>query len=66
MPMLRLLLLTCLISLGASTPACAQTRRVPAEFEPQESIWMQWPGSYEKAYEPAFAEITKPNNEGVS
>jgi agmatine deiminase len=58
MPTLRLLLLTCLIALAVSTPASAQTRRVPAEFEPQEAIWLQWPGRWEKAYEPAFAEIT--------
>jgi agmatine deiminase len=58
MPTLRLLLLTCLIALGVSTPASAQIRRVPAEFEPQEAIWLQWPGRWEKAYEPAYAEIT--------
>lgn len=33
------------------------TRRVPAEWEPQEAIWFQWPGQYEKVYEPAFAKI---------
>ena len=34
-------------------------RRVPAEWEPQEAIWLQWPGRYEKAYESAFAEMAK-------
>ncbi len=32
--------------------------RVPAEWEPQEALWLQWPGPFEKSYEPAFAEIT--------
>ena len=30
-------------------------RRVPAEWEPQEAIWLQWPGGWEKTYEEAFA-----------
>ena len=34
-----------------------KTKRVPAEFEPQEAIWMQWPGYWEKDYEIAFAKI---------
>jgi len=33
-------------------------RRVPAEFEPQEALWLQWPGSFEQTYVPAYAEIT--------
>ena len=32
-------------------------RRVPAEWEPQEAIWLQWPGPYEKAFEGAFARM---------
>ena len=32
-------------------------KRVPAEWEPQEAIWMQWPGYWEKDYEIAFARI---------
>ena len=35
------------------------SKRVPAEWELQEAIWLQWPGQYEKSYEKAFAEITK-------
>ena len=27
-----------------------KTKRVPAEWEPQEAIWMQWPGFWEKSY----------------
>ena len=30
-------------------------RRVPAEWEPQEAIWLQWPGEWEQTYEEAFA-----------
>ena len=26
------------------------TKRVPAEWENQEAIWMQWPGYWEKEY----------------
>ena len=55
---LRLCLLSCLIILGSASAASSQPlRRVPAEFEPQDSIWLQWPGRFEKTYEPAFAEI---------
>ena len=33
-------------------------RRVPAEWEHQEAMWLQWPGPYEKAFESAFAKMT--------
>ena len=33
-------------------------KRVPAEWEPQEAIWIQWPGYWEKDYEMTFARIT--------
>lgn len=47
------------IALGAAAAATAQpVRRVPAEFEPQEALWLQWPGRFEKTYEPAFAQIS--------
>jgi agmatine deiminase len=32
-------------------------RRVPAEWEPQAAVWLQWPRSYERSYEPAFAKM---------
>ena len=35
-----------------------RSKRVPAEWEPQEAIWMQWPGYWEKDYELTFAKIT--------
>ncbi|MBW2293160.1 MAG: agmatine deiminase family protein, partial [Deltaproteobacteria bacterium] len=48
-----------LIILAAANAAFAQPiRRVPAEFELQEAIWLQWPGRFEKTYEPAFAKIS--------
>jgi agmatine deiminase len=51
--------LSCLFVLGFSHAALGQpVRRVPAEFEPQEAIWLQWPGRWEKNLEPAFAQIT--------
>lgn len=34
------------------------TIRVPAEFEQQEAIWLQWPGRWEKDSEAAFAKMT--------
>ncbi len=33
-------------------------RRVPAEWEPQEAVWLQWPGRYERVFQPAFAQIS--------
>ena len=33
-------------------------KRVPAEWELQEAIWIQWPGYWEKDYEMTFAKIT--------
>lgn len=32
--------------------------RVPAEWEEQEAVWLQWPGPFEKTYEPAYAEMS--------
>ena len=33
------------------------SKRVPAEWEPQEAIWLQWPGKWEKDYEVTFAKM---------
>ena len=38
-------------------PAMADVR-VPAEWEPQAATWLQWPGPWERAYEPAFAKMS--------
>ncbi len=32
--------------------------RVPAEWDPQVAIWLQWPGPYERAHEEAFAAMS--------
>ncbi len=52
--------LTALIAFGfvSTVLALEPVRRVPAEWEPQEALWLQWPRSYEKSYEPAYAAIT--------
>lgn len=39
------------------TPAPGAVR-VPAEWEEQGAIWLQWPGPFEKVYEPAFANMS--------
>ena len=45
-------------ALSAMSDDISQKRRVPAEWEPQEAIWLQWPGPYEKTFESAFAKMT--------
>jgi agmatine deiminase len=35
----------------------SMSKRVPAEWEPQAAIWLQWPGPNEKAHETAFARM---------
>lgn len=42
---------------GGTPPADAQRRRVPAEWEPQAGVWMQWPHSWESHYTSVFANI---------
>lgn len=41
---------------GSTSPPGAAAR-VPAEWEPQEAVWLQWPQRWEQTYEPAFAKI---------
>lgn len=36
-----------------------ENARIPAEWEPHEATWMQWPTEYEASMRPAFAEIIK-------
>ena len=43
----------------ASEMITHETKRVPAEWEQQEAIWMQWPGHWEKDYERTFAMMAK-------
>ncbi len=42
---------------GFAAGNAAEGKRVPAEWEPQEAIWLQWPGRYEKVYETSFAKM---------
>ena len=44
-------------STSAAEGGVPGARRVPAEWEPQEAIWLQWPGPWEKAFESAFARM---------
>lgn len=43
------------MSMGAAGTTADSTRRVPAEWEPQEAIWLQWLSRWEKIGETAFA-----------
>ncbi|MDH3635913.1 MAG: agmatine deiminase family protein [Gammaproteobacteria bacterium] len=36
----------------------ANSKRVPAEWEPQEAVWLQWPSEFERVFQPAFAQMT--------
>ena len=40
---------------GASEKQSAKP--VPAEWESREAIWLQWPGRYERVFQPAFAQM---------
>ncbi len=56
--LVSILLLLTAISVSSLTMADNfSQRRVPAEWEPQEAIWLQWPGAYEKTFEVAFAKM---------
>ena len=62
---LRLVFLFTAISFFVSSPSMTKTndeswsRRVPAEWEAQDAVWLQWPGYWEKSYEKAFAEFSR-------
>jgi agmatine/peptidylarginine deiminase len=34
------------------------SKRVPAEWESQESVWLQWPSDFERVFQPAFAQMS--------
>ena len=48
-----------IISVDQVIAAEARSKRVPAEWEPQAAIWLQWPGPNERVYEPAFATMAE-------
>ena len=52
-----ILLISILGSITNGSEVHYKTKRVPAEWEPQEAIWMQWPGYWEKDYEITFAKM---------
>ncbi len=52
-----LLLVVILMSADSARASGDSVRRVPAEWEPQEAIWLQWPGRWEKSHERAFARM---------
>ena len=53
-----LFLIASVVSAGADHVKADSVRRVPAEWELQEAIWLQWPGRWEKSHETAFALIS--------
>ncbi|MCP4332752.1 MAG: agmatine deiminase family protein [Gammaproteobacteria bacterium] len=52
------LALCALMNACASEAGSVTGKRVPAEWEPQEAIWLQWPGSFERVFQPAFAKMS--------
>ena len=51
------LLISAMSNYSQANEIIDKTKRVPAEWELQEAIWMQWPGFWEKDYEITFAKI---------
>jgi len=45
------------MSVSATNSESASNKRVPAEWEPQQAVWLQWPGRYERVFQPAFAQM---------
>ena len=57
--LLRALLpIAIVMSAGTDHTMADPVRRVPAEWEPQEAIWLQWPGRWEKSHETALARVS--------
>ena len=58
LPLLALSLLACAPAPDDAAPAPTGDRRMPAEWEPQAAVWLQWPQPWEgAAVERAFADI---------
>jgi agmatine deiminase len=47
------------VAVSASANAPTPAIRVPAEWEPQAGVWMQWPRFFEASYRPEFAAIVR-------
>ncbi len=52
------LLLTIAVNMVSNSIDTGSAKRVPAEWEPQEAIWLQWPSDFERVFQPAFARMT--------
>ncbi len=51
------LLLTITAIMITSASESLSGKRVPAEWEPQAAVWLQWPSEFERAFQPAFAQM---------
>ena len=49
------LLLTIAGIMSSNASETGSGKRIPAEWEPQEAIWLQWPSDFERVFQPAFA-----------
>ena len=56
-PLFALVAIAAVMGAVADHATADTVRRVPAEWELQEAIWMQWPGPWEKSHETAFARM---------
>jgi agmatine deiminase len=52
-----MLLLLLGMNVGLDANQTTAGKRVPAEWEPQQAIWMQWPSQFERAYQAGFARL---------
>lgn len=43
--------------MSSEESAPVRGRRVAAEWEPQEAVWLQWPDDFERVFEGAFAQL---------
>jgi agmatine deiminase len=47
-----------IMNLSANQTIPVSSKRVPAEWEPQDSVWLQWPSEFERVFQPAFAQMS--------
>ena len=56
--LLLALAICAVMTTSANEAPTISSKRVPAEWEPQEAIWLQWPGEFERVSQPAFAQMS--------
>ena len=56
--MLKALAICSAMNTSANDLLANGSKRVPAEWEPQESVWLQWPSEFERVFQPAFAQMS--------